>query len=147
PRTADSKVAEIRYDRAFSLPYGVWCNEKKLAPGRYSISLRFNGNVGQAIFKNKGHVIEIAVVVQSGLLKQLNEVVVLQDNKNGRTLSVIRVHGFNFVFDPQYAADPSPDGRRKSVEQLPLTLIAPNEIANHVASQASPKLQWSREQR
>ena len=88
PRTADSRVAVTRYERAFSLPNSVLGNETKLAPRRYSISLRSSGKVGQATRSQKGHAIEIPVVVQTEAPKQRDEVVVVENNKNGRTLSV-----------------------------------------------------------
>jgi hypothetical protein len=88
PRTADSKVAVTRYDRAFPLSNSVLCNETKLAPGRYSIWLRSNGKVGQATLNQKGHAIEIAVVVQTEAPEQRDEVVIVENNKNGRTLPV-----------------------------------------------------------
>lgn len=132
PRTAESKVKVTRYDRTFSLPYSVLCNEKTLAPGKYSISLRSDGNIWQATLNRKGHAIEIAGVVHTEAPKQRNEVVVVENNKNGRTLSVVRVSGFDFVFDPKHLPDPSTDGRPKRAEKLPLSVIAPNEIANQV---------------
>jgi hypothetical protein len=139
PRTADRKVTVNRYDRAFSLPYSALCNGKKLAPGKYSISLRSDGNVGQATLYQKGHAIEIASVVQTKAPKHHDEVVVVEKNKSGRTLSIVRVSKFDFLFDPKHSADPSADSRPKRAEKLPLTMIAPNEIKNQVPSQASPK--------
>jgi hypothetical protein len=132
PRTADSKVAVTRYDRTFSLPYSVLCNGKKLAPGKYSIALRSNGDLGQATLNRKGQAIEIAAVVRKEAPKQRDEVVV-EHSKNGRTLSLVRVRGFDFVFDPKGSVDPQPDGTPRRAEKLPLTVIVANP------SQASPK--------
>ena len=139
PRTADRKVTGSRYDRTFSLPYNVVCNGKKLAPGKYSISLHAQGNVGQATLHQKGHTIDIPAAIQKETSKQRGEAVVVENNKNGRTLSVVRVSGFDFVFDPQRWAERSADGKPTRTERLPLTVIAPTRIANQVPSQASPK--------
>jgi hypothetical protein len=139
PRTADRKVTRTRYDRAFSLPYSVLCNGKKLAPGKYSISLRSDGNVGHARLTQTGHAIEIVGVVQMKAPKQHDEAVVVENNKNGRTLSVVRGSGFDFVFDPKHTADLSPESRPTSAEKLPLVVVAPNEIAKRAPSQAPPK--------
>jgi len=133
PRTADSKVTVSRYDRTFSLPYSVRCKGKALAPGKYSISLRSNGNVGQATLNQKGHTIEIAGIVLTEAPKQRDEVVVVENSKNGRTLSLVRVRGFDFVFDPKRSAYLPPDGTPTRAEKLPLTVIVPNP------SQTSPK--------
>jgi hypothetical protein len=130
PRTVDSKVRATRYNGTFSLPYSVLCNGKKLAPGKYSISLRSDGNAGQATLNQKGHAIEIARVVQTAAPKQRDEVVVEENNKNGRTLSFVRVSGFDFVFDPKHSADPSSHSRPTRAKKLPLTVVTPNEIAN-----------------
>jgi len=135
-RTADSKVTELRYDGTFSLPYSVLCSGKKLAAGKYSISFRFDGKVGHATLNQKGHAIEIAGVVLS---KQRNEVVVVENDKIGRTLSVARINGVDFVIDPKLLADPSADRTATHAGKTLLTVIVPNEIANRAPSLASPK--------
>jgi len=139
PRPADRKVKVVGYHGTFSLPYAVLCSGKKLAPGKYAISLRSQGNVGQATLNQKGRAIDIAAAVQREMSKQRDEVVVVENNNRGRTLSVVRVSGLDFVFDPQRWADPSADGKSTRTDKLPLTVIAPSEVANQVPSQASPK--------
>lgn len=139
PRTADRKVTVTRYDRAFSLPYSALCNGKKLAPGKYSISLRSDGNVGQAALYQRGHPIEIADVVKTKALRHHDEVVVIENNQDGRTISIVRVSGFDFVFDPKHSADPSPNSMPVHTEKLPLTRIATDEMPNRAASRTSVK--------
>jgi hypothetical protein len=63
----------------------------------------------------------------------------VEKNKNVRTLSVFRVHGFDFVFDARYPAIPSANSTHTDVESLPLTAIATNKIANQARAQASPQ--------
>lgn len=139
PRAADRKVKVVGYHGSFSLPYTVLCSGKKLAPGKYSISLRSQGNVGQATLNQKGHAIDVAAAVQRGTSQQRDEVVVVENNKNGQTLSLVRVRGLDFVFDPKGWADPSADSRPTGAERLPLTVIAPDEVAHQVPAAASPK--------
>lgn len=139
PRTADSKVSVIPYHGTFSLPYSALCNGKELAPGKYSISLRSNGKVGQAIFNQKGHAVEIAAGVRTNGPKHHDEAVIVQNNKDRRTLSVIRVRGFDFVFDAQHSAVPSQNGTPNRAERLPLTTIAPRKTQAPAAAQASSK--------
>jgi len=134
PKTANRKTAVTRYDCAFSLPYCVWCNGKQLAPGKYSLSLCSEGSVGHATLHQNRHRIEIAGVVRIEAPEQRGDVVVVENNKNGRTLSVFRVRGFDFVFDPKQSADSAPDGRH--AEKLPLTMLARSEIIDRVPSQA-----------
>lgn len=128
PRTADSKFAATRYDGAFSLPYQVQCNGKRLPPGKYSVSVRFNGKVWQATLNQKGHAIEIAAVVAAEARKPHNErdeVVVIENDKKVRTLSVVRVSEFDFVFDAKPRKDPLQDNKRERTEKLPLAVIVP----------------------
>lgn len=128
PRTAESRVAATRYDGAFSLPYQVQCNGKRLAPGKYSVSVRFNGKVWQATLNQKGHTIEIAAVVAAEARKphdQRDEVVVVENDRKVRTLSVVRVSGFDFVFDAKPRRDPLQDNKPARTEKLPLAVIVP----------------------
>ena len=138
-RTADSKVTELHYDGTFSLPYSVLCSGKKLAAGKYSISFRSDGKVGHATLSQKGHAIEIAGVVQMQASKQRDEVLVVENNKIGRTLSVVRISGVDFVIQPNLLADPSADHTVAHAGKTLLTVIVPNEIANRAPSLASPK--------
>jgi hypothetical protein len=131
-------VRLLRYDGTFSLPYSVECNGKKLAPGKYSISLRFDGQVGRATLNQKNRAIEIAPVVQTDAPKQRDEVVVVENNQTGRTLSVVRVSSFDFVFDSKHSADAS-DGSPAPTKTLPLKVIVRNVIATQVPSLPSLK--------
>ena len=128
PRTEESRVAATRYDGAFSLPYQVQCNGKRLAPGKYSVSVRFNGKVWQATLNQKGHTIEIAAAVAAEARKphdQRDEVVVVENDKKVRTLSVVRVSGFDFVFDAKPRRDPLQDNKPAHRKKLPLAVIVP----------------------
>ena len=88
-------VRLLRYDGTFFLPYSVLCNGKKLAPGNYSISLRFDGKVGRATLNQKNQAIEIAPVVQTDAPKQRDEVVVVENNQMGE-----RFHSSEFGAGP-----------------------------------------------
>lgn len=135
---ANTRIDAIRYEGQFTLPHEVWCNGISLRPGKYSVSLRSNGKAGQATLNHKGHATEIAGIVQTQAAKRRNEVIV-ENNGKGRALSVIRVSGFDFVFDLKHSVDPAPDRKGARVEKVLLTMIIPNEIANQVPSQASPR--------
>jgi predicted RNA-binding protein with PUA domain len=106
----------------------VQCNGKRLPPGKYSVSVRFNGKVWQATLNQKGHAIEIAAVVAAEARKPHNErdeVVVIENDKKVRTLSVVRVSEFDFVFDAKPRKDPLQDNKRERTEKLPLAVIFP----------------------
>ena len=138
PRTADSKIRTIRYRGTFSLPYSVLWNGKKLAQGRHSISLRSDGKIGQATFDNSGHGVEAMDIVRAAPPKEQDHVVV-EIRENGRTLSLIRVHGFVFVFDARHSPTLSANSINPGIEKLPLTAIATYEIKSRASVQASPK--------
>jgi len=135
---ANTRIDTIRYEGQFTLPHEVRCNGMSLRPGIYSVSLRSNGKVGQATLDHKGHATEIAGIVQAQAAKRRNEVIV-EKNGKGRALFAIRVSGFDFVFDPKHSVVPSPGSKGARVEKVLLTMIVPNEIANQIPSQASPK--------
>lgn len=122
-RTADGKVTAARYDRTLSLPYSVLCNGKTLAQGKYSVSLRYDGNVGLATFNQKGRAIEIAGAVKAETSERRDEVAVVENSKNGRTLSVVRVSGVDFIFEPKHRGDPT-DSSATRAQELQMTVIA-----------------------
>jgi hypothetical protein len=134
----NTQIGTIRYDGEFALPHEVRCNGRSLHPGKYSVSLRSNGKVGRPTLNQKGHTTQIAGVVQTQAVKRRNEVIVANSGK-GRTLSVIRVSGFDFVFDPKYAIDCPPESKGARLEAVPLTVFVPNGIANRASSLASRK--------
>ena len=136
--TVNTQNGVIRYDGEFTLAHEVRCNGISLRPGKYSVSLRSNGKVGQVTLKQKGHTTKIAAIVHTQAAKKRNEVIV-ENNGKGRTLSLIRVSKFDFVFDPKHSVDPSSDSKGARVEEVLLRVIVSNEIANQVSSQASPK--------
>ena len=139
PKAPDStRIDTIRYEGQFTLPHEVRCNGISLRPGKYSVSLRSNGKVGQVTLNRNGHATEIAGIVQKQAAKRRNELIV-EHNGKGRALSVIRVSGFDFVFDAKHSVDPSSDSKSARVEKVVLTMTVPNEIANQVLSQVSPK--------
>ena len=132
------KVRRLQYDGTFSLPYSVLCNGKKLAAGKYSISLRYDGKVGRVTLNQEHQAIEIAGVVQTVVPNQSDEVLVAENNQRERTLSVVRIGGFDFVLDSKHSADSS-DGRPVRTKKLPMRVIVRNEIAAQVPSLPSPK--------
>ena len=51
---ASSDAGRISYDGKFRLAYTVQCNGKSLRPGRYSVSLRYDGKVARATLNQDG---------------------------------------------------------------------------------------------
>lgn len=124
PKTERNQVGASRYDGNFSLPYAVQCSGQKLAPGKYSVSLRSDGKVGHGVLKSKSQFIEITSVVHPQGSKREADVVVVGSKGKVRALSAIQVAGVNFVFDPIFKVDTSSSSKKMHVETLPLTLMA-----------------------
>jgi hypothetical protein len=124
PRAADSRVLGVRYDGTFLLPHPVLCNGKKLASGKYSVSLRSNSKDGQAIFRSKGRIIEIASAVRIQAHKGRTDVVIVDNELKSRTLLAIHAAGLEFVFDLKYRTDSASNRKEVAVEELPLTVTA-----------------------
>lgn len=123
PSPSPTQVKAKRYDGNFSLPYSVQCSGKKLAPGKYSVSLGSDGKVGHGVLQSKSQSIEITSVVHPQSSKGA-DVLVVRNKGRARTLSVIKVAGMNFVLDPTFKVDASSSSENQDVETLPLTLMA-----------------------
>lgn len=123
--SADSQVAEMRYEGRFALPYSVLCSGNQLAPGKYTLSLRSNGKVGQATLSLKGQTVGIADVVQRQSHKRGSNTPIVEAKGKIRTLSAIQVAEFDFVFDPYRQTDSLSKSKPGYFEKLPLTLLPP----------------------
>jgi hypothetical protein len=124
---AGSQVTEIRYEGRLVLPYSLMCSGNRLFPGEYSISLRSDGKVGQAILILKGQAIGIAGIVHRQVHKSGNDAAVVVDQGKIRTLTAIRVAELEFIFDPGNQIDTLSKGKPRRSERLPLTLSAPKK--------------------
>lgn len=122
---ANSQVAETRYEGRFALPYPLLCGGNRLAPGTYTISLRSDGKVGQAILNLKGQAIGIAGVVHQQAHKRDNNALIVERKGKIRTLSFIHVAGSDFIFDPIRQIEISAKSKMERFERLPLMLLAP----------------------
>ena len=121
-KSAALPALPIRYDGHFSLPYAVRCSGKKLAPGQYSLSLRSNGRVAHGVLRSPAQTVEVASVVHTQARKGGSNVIVVQSQKNLRTLSAIRIAGLVFVVD-SIGFDPPPHGQYHRVHTLPLAVL------------------------
>ena len=122
---ADSQVAEMRYEGRFALPYSVLYSGNKLAPGKYTISLRSDGKVGQATLSLRGQTVAIAGVVQRHSHKRNSNTLIVEAKGKIRTLSAIQVAEFDFVFDTYRQTDSLSNSKPRHFEKLPLILLPP----------------------
>jgi hypothetical protein len=100
PTAADTKqVALTHYDGSFTLPAIVRFGGRKLPPGKYSISLRFNDKVAQATLRFNGQVVGLSGAVRRRSDERGKPVLIVAENGKTRTLSAIQVASLNFVFD------------------------------------------------
>jgi hypothetical protein len=63
PKSGQGNGSATRYDGNFALLYAARCSGKQLAPGRYSVTLRSDGNIGHGVLKSKSHFTEITSVI------------------------------------------------------------------------------------
>jgi hypothetical protein len=122
---ADSQE-EMRYEGRFALPYSLLCGGNRLAPGKYSISLRSDGKVAQALLRLRGQGLTISGVAQKQSHKRTNNALIVENKGKVRTLSIIQMAEFDFIIDPDYQVDTSSKCKTRRFERLPLTLLSPN---------------------
>lgn len=118
---ASSDVGRISYDGKFRLAYTVECNGKSLRPGRYSVSLRYDGKVARATLNQDGQTIGIGGVVHRQAHKQGNDALIVQLKGTTRRLSAIQVAKLDFVLDPEPQTKNLANSEPGRLERLPLT--------------------------
>jgi hypothetical protein len=118
---ASSDAGRISYDGKFRLAYTVQCNGRSLRPGRYSVSLRYDGKVARATLNQDGQAIGIGGVVHRQAHKQGNDALIVQLKGTTRRLSAIQVAKLDFVLDPEPQIKNLTNSEPGRLERLPLT--------------------------
>ena len=115
-----SDVETIRYDGEFRLANTVQCNGKSLRPGRYSVSIRYDGKVARATLNQDGQAIGIGGVVHRQAHSLGNDALIVELQGTTRRLSAIQVAKLDFfVLDQEPENSTHSEPRR--IERLPLT--------------------------
>src|SRR6516164_2603832 len=96
-----SNVGTIRYDGKFRLAHAVQCNGKSLRPGRYRVSLRYDGKVARATLNRDGQTIGIGGVVHRQAHRRGNDALLVELQGTTRRLSAIQIAKLDFVLDPE----------------------------------------------
>ena len=118
---SEAAAATVRYEGRFNLPYAVQCNGKILRPGKYSISLRADGKVGQATLNQKDKTTGIGGVVQKRARKTVIDAVVVELNRGSRNLSQIQIAQLDLILGPRLPVASSSDSKPQRIDRLPLT--------------------------
>jgi|SRR5215469_7498134 len=113
-------VGTVRYDGKFRLTHTVECHGKSLRPGRYSVSLRYDGKVGRATLNRNGRTIGIGGVVHRQA-HQGNDALIVELQGTTRRLSAIQVAKVDFVLDPEPQIRNSTHSEPGRLERLPVT--------------------------
>jgi hypothetical protein len=121
--SANGEAVSIQYDGKFRLPYAVQCNGKSLRPGKYSVSLRSNGKVGQATLNQKGQAVRVAGLVRTQKGKRGDDALVVEHKGKTHRLSSIQVAELEMVFDPEVQVESALDNTPPRTERLPLTAM------------------------
>jgi hypothetical protein len=115
-----SDVGTIRYDGEFRLANTVQCNGKSLRPGRYSVSIRYDGKVARATLNQDGQAIGIGGVVHRQAHRLGNDALIVEFQGTTWRLSAIQVAKLDFfVLDQEPENSTHSEPRR--IERLPLT--------------------------
>ena len=124
PRTKadpEGPVANVDYEGRFTLPYSVQCKGKRLRPGKYSISFRADGKVGQATLNRKGKTIGVGGFVQKQARKAGGDALVIELNRGTRKLSEIQIAQLDLILDPRLSIASTSESKSKRIERLLLT--------------------------
>ena len=116
-----SAAGTIRYDGKFRLAHPVQCNGKSLRPGRYSVSLRYDGKVARATLNQGGQTIGIGGVVHRQADRQGSDALIVEVKGTTRRLSAIQVAKLDFVLDQEPPIKNSTHSEPRRLERLPLT--------------------------
>lgn len=98
------------------------CNGKSLRPGRYSVSLRFDGKVGRATLNQGGQDVGIGGVVvhKRALRQQGDDALIVELKGTTRRLSAIQVAKLDLVLDLEPQVKNLAHTMPRQLERLPL---------------------------
>ena len=116
-----SDVGTIHYDGEFRLANTVQCNGKSLRPGRYSVSIRYDGKVARATLNQDGQAIGIGGVVHRQADRLGTDALIVELQGTTRRLSAIQVAKLDFVIDQEPQMMNSTHSEPERLERLPLT--------------------------
>lgn len=124
PKTKEgdaAKTGKVRFDGQVTLPYSLRCAGKRLLPGRYTISLRSDGNTGWATLNQKGQSFEIAGAVRLPADPHARNILLVECLGKIHRLSAIHVKEMELVFDSDPQVEHTSDGKPRRTEKLLLT--------------------------
>jgi hypothetical protein len=123
PKTKEADAAKrgkMRFDGKVILPYTVMCAEKRLPPGRYTISLWSDGKTGRATLHQRSQSLEIASTVRTSADPNARNILLVECLGKAHRLSAIHGNEMELVFDSNPQAGRRSDGKPQRTEKLPL---------------------------
>ena len=103
---SEAVAATVRYEGRVRLPYSVQCNGRRLRPGKYAISLRANGKVGQVTLSRKDQTMDIGGVVRKQARRAGSDALFVEPNRGVRKLSEIQIAQLDLILS---ASDSRPE--------------------------------------
>ena len=141
---SEAAAATVRYEGRVRLPYSVQCNGKRLHPGKYAISLRADGKVGQVTLSRNDETMDIGGVVQKQARKAGSDALFVELSRGKRKLLEIQVAQLDLILS-------SSDSKPERIERLLLTestnkKVRPRSVPDprNVFSLVSPELTTKR---
>jgi hypothetical protein len=106
-----TKTGPTQYDASFTLPYALRCRGANLAPGKYSVSLRAEGKMGQATLKGQGRALGLrGLVREPNQSHKKDDALIVELSGNVRRLAAIHIAALDLVFDsPRLGEDAQPN--------------------------------------
>jgi len=110
-----------QYDASFTLPYAVRCKGTNLAPGKYSVSLRAEGKMGQATLKGQGRALGLRGLVRDpDQNHKEHDALIVELSGNVRRLAAIHIAALDLVFDSARLGENAQPDQTSRLDQVAL---------------------------
>ena len=113
-----------QYDASFTLPYAVECKGTSLAPGKYSVSFRSEGKVGQATLKGQGRALGLRGLVREPDRSHKDDALIVELSGNVRRLAAIHIAALDLVFN---SGRPGENVQRSQTSRLDQVALIPTD--------------------
>ena len=120
----DANIKPVSFSGKLALPYGMKCAGKKLQPGEYAISLKFDGQTGHLTLNQKGQTIQISGKARKLADGQSSNAFFVERVGKARNLSAVRVKELHLDFGAALPPARPSHRKPKQLEELPITLVS-----------------------
>ena|SRR5215469_8927798 len=130
---SEAAAATVRYEGRVRLPYSVQCNGRRLRQGKYAISLRSDGKVGQVKLSRKDETMHIGGVVEKQARRAGSDALFVVLNRGVRKLSQIQIAQLDLILSAS-------DSRPERIDRFILTEFTHKKVRLRPASDSRNSL-------